>query len=145
MVLKGPSSAHSSDRCLELLRSSWDRIFTHSDYNEECVLPVHFRIVHCANLLHIVQQNGVNWKKNMIDISVFWKWDCVADTNSFSRCLLWKHLERWTVEWRNLKRHDSHVNFSSMWRCERHCLIDFSRTNYFMTAGVVYCSWFQMF
>ena len=56
---------------------------------------------------------------------------------SFSRCLLGASFKHWAAKWRNLKKHDWYINFSSMRKCDilvsiRHC-----QTNGWSTACII--------
>ena len=60
-------------------------------------------------------------------------------------------LKLWAANLRNLKRHDSQINFSSMRQCEGSCLnLIFFLTKFWLTPGIVVLkvshlrSWFQV-
>ena len=63
----------------------------------------------------------------MIDNCIFWIWDSVAVTCSFSCNLLYKFLKQGAAEWSNLKNCDWRCNFCSMRPCYRYLTqFDFS-------------------
>ena len=67
---------------------------------------------HCAVFLNIGKQNGLTCK-DMFDINFLNEtvWQVLVHFLFFFLCKVLHHL---TVKWRNLKRHDWQINFSSL-------------------------------